>query len=321
LQNDSELDLIARQFRENPSVRAKSSIRLVTEVLGPSDWLAGPGDDAAVVATGDVCLLVAGEAIFPPFVATDPHGAGIAAVLTNMNDVAAMGGRPLAIVDTIVGPEPVARQALEGMREAAALYGVPIVGGHLSVRPGPPSLSAFALGRAERPLSARHAAPGQALLLAVCLEGTMRDDFPFFSAVGRRGPRMRDDLELLPVAAEAGLCVAAKDVSMAGLLGSLAMLLEPNKVGCTVELELVPRPDGVSLPRWLPAFPSYGFLLCSAPERAVDCRRLFQDAGLACEIVGTIDESGKLRARLGGRETLIVDMATEAVTGLLGPDA
>src|SRR5207244_6204445 len=143
---DPELDLITRQFRENPSLLAKASIHLVTDVLGPSDWLAGPGDDAAVVRSGDGTLLAAGEAIFPPFVAADPHGAGVAAVLTNVNDIAAMGGRTLAIVDTIVGPEPVARQALEGMREAAALYGVPIVGGHLTIRPGPPALSAFAVG-------------------------------------------------------------------------------------------------------------------------------------------------------------------------------
>ena len=132
---------------------------------------------------------------------------------------------------------------------------------------------------------------------------------------------MRDDVELLPQAAEAGVCVAAKDVSMAGLLGSLAMLLEPNRVGCAVDLELLPRPDGVPLARWLLAFPSYGFLLCSAAGLALDCRRLFQNAGLACEIVGTIDESGQLRARLHGREALLLDTATEPVTGLMRPDA
>jgi uncharacterized protein len=321
LHHDADLDLIVRQFRENPSVRAKSSIGLVTEVLGASDWLSGPGDDAAILPETEGCVLVAGEAIFPPFVAADPHGAGVAAVLTNVNDIAAMGGRPLAIVDTIVGPELVARRALEGMREASALYGVPIVGGHLSVREGPPALSAFVLGRAKRPLSARLAEPDQAVLLAACLDGEMRDDFPFFSALRRRGPRMRDDLALLAEAAEAGLCVAAKDVSMAGLLGSLAMLLEANRVGCAVELGQVPRPDGISMARWLQAFPSYAFLLCSAPDRAGDCRNLFQSAGLACEAIGVLDGSGRLRARLDGREVTLLDLETEPVTGLQRPRA
>ena len=334
MQGETELDLIVRQFNENPSVRGKASIGLISEVLGPSDWLGGPGDDAAILSGhhptepgggrpggtySEGCLLVAGEAIFPPFVAADPHGAGVAAVLTNVNDIAAMGGRPLAIVDTIVGPRELARQALEGMGEAASLYGVPIVGGHLSVRDGPPALSAFILGRAVRPLTARRAASGQALLLAACLDGDMREDFPFFSAIERRGARMRDDVALLPVAAEAGVCVAAKDVSMAGLLGSLAMLLEPNHLGCAVELESVPCPGGVALSRWLQAFPSYGFLLCSTPGRAEECRRLFESGGLTCRRIGTLDGSGRLRARLNGREALLLDLAASPVTGLARP--
>lgn len=334
MQGETELDLIVRQFTENPSVRGKASIGLISDVLGPSDWLAGPGDDAAILIApdpaepggrrpggtySDSCLLVAGEAIFPPFVAADPHGAGVAAVLTNVNDIAAMGGRPLAIVDTLIGPRELAREALEGMREAASLYGVPIVGGHLSVRDGPPALSAFILGRALRPLSARRAAPGQALLLAACLDGDMREDFPFFSAIERRGARMRDDVALLPAAAETGVCVAAKDVSMAGLLGSLAMLLEPNQLGCAVELEWVPCPGGVGLSRWLQAFPSYSFLLCSTPERADECRRLFEAGGLTCRPIGRLDDSGRLRARLNGREALLLDLASNSVTGLSRP--
>ena len=330
MQGDEELDLIVRQFQDNPSVRGKASLGLISEVLGPSDWLSGPGDDAAILgdfrpaepagSRPESYLLVAGEAIFPPFVAADPRGAGVAAVLTNVNDVAAMGGRPVAIVDTIVGPRELAHQALEGMRDAAELYGVPIVGGHLSVREGPAALSAFILGRAVRPLSAREAAPGQTLMLAACLDGEMRDDFPFFSAIARRGARMRDDLALLPESAETGACVAAKDVSMAGLLGSLAMLLEPNHLGCAVELERVPRPRGVALSRWLEAFPSYGFLLCSLPDRVGDCRRLFESAGLACQPIGTLDASGRLRVRLNGREALLLDLVSEPVTGLTRSD-
>ena len=52
----------------------------------------GPGDDGAVVEIlGGRSVVVCGEAIHPPFVAADPHGAGMAAVLANVNDLAAMG--------------------------------------------------------------------------------------------------------------------------------------------------------------------------------------------------------------------------------------
>ena len=54
----------------------------------------------------------------------------------------------------------------------------------------------------------------------------MRTDFPFFRSFDERGSRLAGDVRVLAAVASSGACVAAKDVSMAGLVGSLAMLLE-----------------------------------------------------------------------------------------------
>ena len=310
------LDEIVRGYRGHPGLRAKRPLRIVREVLGPSDAVAGPGDDAAALPDGDGHLLLAGEAMWPPFVETDPYGAGTAAVVANVNDVAAMGGRPLAIVDTLVGPEGAARRALEGLRFAADLYGVPVVGGHLTVTEGPPSLSAFVAGRARALLSATRAAPGQVLLLACCLEGRMREDFPFFSSLRERSEGLRDDVAMLPEVAEGGLVEAAKDVSMAGFLGSLAMLLEPTRRGATVDLEALPRPEGVAIESWVEAFPTFGFWLTARPAAAEACRDAFLSRGLACEVVGELDDTGVLRARVAGEVGEIADLARERPTGL-----
>jgi len=70
-------------------------------------------------------------------------------VLANVNDLAAMGARPLAIVDTVTGPRDVTRQVLEGLKWASNAYDVPVVGGHLTETQDPPTLSAFGLGAAE----------------------------------------------------------------------------------------------------------------------------------------------------------------------------
>src|SRR3989440_11049973 len=158
---------IAAAVRRLPGLRAKAPIALVADVLGGSDWEGGPGDDGAVVVSGGETVIVGGEAMLPAFVQADPFAAGVAAMLTNVNDLAAMGAEPLALVDTIVASEPVARRALEGLRRASELYRVPVVGGHLTISDGPPALSAFGLGRATpgRGLSVRNAAPGQSLLL------------------------------------------------------------------------------------------------------------------------------------------------------------
>src|SRR5215469_9204152 len=159
----ADLHCLIERIRTSPGVRGKSAIGMVSEIFQTTDWLAGPGDDGAVVHDGGLSLVVGGEAILPSFVAADPHGAGIAAVITNVNDLAAMGAWPLALVDTATGPRPVIERVLEGMHWASRLYQIPVVGGHLTITAGPPALSAFGLGRADRPLAARAAEPGQSL--------------------------------------------------------------------------------------------------------------------------------------------------------------
>jgi uncharacterized protein len=316
---DSTLDEVVAAFRNSAALRSKASIGLVSEVFGATDWVSGPGDDTAVVSCGPESVLFAGEAIWPPFVEADPFGAGVAAVVANVNDVAAMGGRALALVDQVVAREPVARKVLEGIRFAAGIYGVPVVGGHLSIWDGSPSVSASIAGRVQRPLSSSNVAPGQICLVAFCLEGRVRSDFPFLSSIRERAGQLAGDIDLLPSLAEDGLVESAKDVSMAGTLGSLAMLLEPTGCGALVDLERVPVPEGLPLAAWVSFFPTYGFLMTSLPANAEAVRARFRERGLACEAIGAVDGSGRLRARLAGEESELLDLNTQTVTGLNPP--
>src|SRR5581483_7624738 len=171
------VDDIAAAVRAHRGLQAKGPIAVVADVLGGTDWQEGPGDDGAVIevagqpgAPAGATVVVGGEAMLPAFVAADPFAAGVAAMLTNVNDLAAMGAEPLALVDTVVASEAVARRVLEGLRHASELYDVPVVGGHLTIHDGPPALSAFGLGRAApgAALSVRRSAPGQRLILAGC---------------------------------------------------------------------------------------------------------------------------------------------------------
>jgi hypothetical protein len=215
-----------------------------------------------------------------------------------------------------VADEDVARAALEGMRHAAGLYDVPVVGGHLTRHDGPPSISAFGLGRARNVLSVRHAAAGQHLLLACVTEGAMRSDFAFFGSFDERGGRLAGDVRTLATVADDGSCVAAKDVSMAGMVGSLAMLLECRRLGVTVDLDAVPVPTGVALSEWLVAFPCFAFLLCAPPGREDDCARPFLDRGIRADVIGTLDGTGEVAVSSGGRREVVVDLTREGVTGL-----
>ncbi|MDD7938297.1 AIR synthase related protein [Actinomycetospora lutea] len=315
-----DLHALARRVATHPGTRGKAAIGLVSEVFGGADWLRGPGDDGAVVETGGGRVVACGEALWPPFVARDPWGAGFAAVLTNVNDVAAMGAEPLGIVNTVSASEGHARAALEGMRHACALFDVPVLGGHLTSHDGEPSISAFALGAVDQPLSVTRVAPGQGLVVAAALDGTMRPDFPFFPAFEQRGGRCAGDVRVLAALARRGAAVAAKDVSMAGLVGSLAMLLEWGTFGVEVDLDAVPTPAGVDLGDWLTCFPSFCFLLCVPPGREADAVGPFRARGLEAAVVGRIDETGRVRLRRGDEVADAFDLTREGVTRLTRDD-
>ena len=311
------LDELVQRLRCLPGVRAKADIGMVAEVFGPGDWRFGPGDDGAVVGDGAQQVVAGGEAILPAFVSRDPYGAGIAAVLANVNDLAAMGARPLALVDTFVGPRDIAREALRGMRWAGELYEVPIVGGHLTIGDHAPSLSAFGIGRvdvAERVLSADRVRAGQTLVLGCCLQGTMRSDFLFFRSFDERGERLSGDVRLLADLAASGVVQAAKDVSMAGIVGSIGMLLEANRLGITIDLDTVPVPDGVELGDWLSCFPCYAFLVATQQPSA--CVAAFTDRGLTAGPLGIIDQTGLVRLCRGSAGATVFDLASEGVTNL-----
>ncbi|MGW8322155.1 MAG: AIR synthase related protein, partial [Thermodesulfobacteriota bacterium] len=61
----------------------------------------------------------------------DPVRAGRAAVLVNVNDIYAMGGRPLALVNVLAGVDERQIESLsQGIREECRRLQVPMVGGH-----------------------------------------------------------------------------------------------------------------------------------------------------------------------------------------------
>ena len=305
--------VLAAAVRESRAMAAKRHLRLVRR-LGP----VGDGDDGALIAHGEEWIVLCGEAILPSLVAADPRAAGAAAVVTNVSDVRAMGGRPLAILDMLVSPDEAhAELVLDGLAWAADLLGVEVVGGHLTLGPAP-ALSATCTGLARRPLRAAAARPGDVLLGAFALEGRyMGDETDFFSSLYDRDPeRLRADGEALVEVAEAGLCHAARDVSMPGPAGSLLQLLEGAGCAATLDVDRLPRPAGVSAERWLRTFPSFGFLLAAAPERAEAACDAFRRRGLACEPCGTFDAGRALTLASGSSTATVWDLAREPFTSL-----
>jgi len=319
----ADLPVLAALVRVTPGLRAKHDLDLLDRLAGGREVReAFDGDDAAAIPQGDGFLLVCAEAISPALLEGDPFAAGAAAVATNVADIRAMGGRPLALVDTLVSSDRAhAERVLDGLAWAADLLGVPVVGGHLTIADGAAALSAACTGTARALLRAPDARPGDALLAAFCLDGRWRNApaIPIFTSLRDRPPeRLRDDGEALVEVAEAGLCHAARDVSMPGVAGSLLQMLETAGCGATLDVGALPRPPGADLERWLLTFPSFGFLLAARPDRAGEACGPFLRRGLACAPCGAFDDTGTLRLVDGPREALVWDLTANPLTGLAG---
>ncbi|KQT19454.1 hypothetical protein ASG40_00985 [Methylobacterium sp. Leaf399] len=316
---------IARGIREGRGVAHKRDIDAVVARLGLGDRDAAVplGDDCAAIRDGDGFLLLAIEGFLDGFVAADPYFAGFCGVMVNVSDIAAMGGRPIAVVDALWSRDrPQAEPILAGLRAGAETYGVPVVGGHTNARAGAEHLAVAILGRAERLLTSFAARPGDLLVAAIDLRGRFREPHPYWDAATGAPPgRLRADVGLLAQIAEDGLAEAGKDISMAGVVGTALMLLECSGVGAAIVLDRIPRPPDVPLARWLTAFPSYGYLLSVAPDRLGAVLDRFTARGIAASAIGTVDASRVVRIVAGEEEAVVWDFAGSPLIGCGGMSA
>jgi hypothetical protein len=323
------LETLVRELRGRAELDLKRDIQLAAKTFGrgvKSAWFpsARPilnGDDAAALPDGDGFVLFAAEGMRSEFLAADPWFCGFCSVMVNLNDIAAMGGRPWAITDVLFMGSGENERVLEGMVAASEAFGVPIVGGHTSRVGGASFLAVSVLGRAKTLISGHAARPGQTLLVATDLRGTFRGLGGNFNAASTATPeQLRRQLALLPELAEAGLVSAGKDISMAGVCGSLLMMLETSNVGACLELTRLPAPPNVEQFRWLNAFPSFGFVLSVDPRNATEVCTRFEASGVACAQVGEVTSELRLELAVGKERALYWDLA-EPLTGFGVPHA
>ncbi|HSY22196.1 MAG TPA: sll0787 family AIR synthase-like protein [Polyangiaceae bacterium] len=321
----ASFEALVVQLRARAELGYKQDIQLAAKAFGRetrSAWFPGGGpvvngdDTAALADEHGEYVLFAAEGMRGELVAADPWFAGFCSVLTNVNDIAAMGGRPWAVVDVLFLGTGENERVLQGMTAASQALGVPVVGGHTTRVSGASMLAVSVVGRASRLIPSAGARPGHVLLAAISLQGSFRGQGGNFNAAtAAPSHTLRAQLAVLPELAETGLVAAGKDVSMAGLCGTLLMMLEQSGAGAELDLARIPAPSGVDPLRWLTAFPSYGFLLATTPQDAPSVCARFDAVGVACAPVGRVDDSKVLSLTYEGKHEVYWDLERAALTG------
>lgn len=314
---------LAEKLRQSLGILHKQDIQAVSRrlnaLLPPFPRSPTPllGDDCAAIPDRDGYLLLAAEGMMPFLVESEPWFAGWCAVMVNVSDIYAMGGRPIAVVDTLWSRSAeLSQPLLAGMQAAAQAYDVPIVGGHTNCHSPYDALSVAILGRATRLITSFNARPGDCLLMAIDPNGKLHPHYPFWNAATDAPPqRLRNSLALLPKLAELGICDAGKDISMGGIIGTLLMLLETSGCGALLDLDAISCPADCALEKWLVCFPSYGFLLSVRPEHVESVKTQFHQQDLQCETIGQVQLTPELTLQSGSESMTFWNLANQPLTG------
>lgn len=307
-----DLTPLVTRIRTAPGVRAKLELDAVAEIIG------GDGDDAGLIPIVDQWAgAVSTHRVLASDIAADPRRAAHRGVVSALANVAASGARAMALVSSPAGSVDVVRRMLEGVRDAASAFDVPIVGGD-TVVDDDPALTVVAVGWTSRPLSCMNVRPGDDLVMVtspdavVCRPaggGIVLDHLD-----GARAERAAADLDLIPSLSDIGAAWAARDISSAGAMGTVIQLLESaGGYGADIDVDALPVSAGMSLDDYVTAAQTFGFVLAGDPERI---RAEVDAVGLTFRALGRVDASGVVRLRRGDAEVPVWDLTRERLTGL-----
>jgi thiamine-monophosphate kinase len=150
-----------------------SLLSLIPQTLAPLQRARlGIGDDAAVLDDGRLfCSDCMVEGIHFDLALMPLQDVGYKAVAACLSDIAAMGGRPIAVTITLALPKDKANERsiksiYQGIAKLQQHIAFDVVGGDLSKSPGPIFIDVAAIGHADRPVARSGAKAGDVLAVS-----------------------------------------------------------------------------------------------------------------------------------------------------------
>ncbi len=324
-----QLQKIISEIRNFEGVTRKKPIADLIDVFESvrseySNSVVDFGDDSAVIDIGgDDYVLFAADGIWGRLIQASSWWAGYSSVLVNVNDIAAMGGRPVAMVNVLSSNDTdTCREILRGIRDGIAKFGVPMVGGHLHPDTPYTSLSVAIIGTVKKGCEIRSgtARAGDSIIAAVDMDGRIGPNSPYsFDSTTMKEPQaVRAKYRVMQALGEKGLVTAGKDISNPGVIGTLGMLIETSGKGARIDLAKIPSPEGIDFIQWLKVHPATGFIVTCKPENASAVIREFEGAGYTAANTGIIENGSKLDICFDNACETVFDFKRDVVTGISG---
>jgi len=325
--NSCSTETIAKAVREYAGVTRKHAIGQIINSLWIDDpeVIASFGEDAALIKNNDDGLLFAADGIWSKLMEADPYWAGFCAVLVNVHDIAAMGGKPLAMVDILsIQNKEICHEVVRGMADASKKFLVPIVGGHLHPDSDFSAIDVAIMGivKIDEAIFSHTASAGDRVVAALDLEGRVHPSciLNWDSVTLRTDKEVRAQIGVMQTLGRRKLVTAGKDISNPGVIGTLGMLREVSEKGAVLELDRIPRPDlgklGITFEHWVRMYPGMGFILTVKGENVDEVCRLFADVGMSAADIGYVDDSRHLKVNYEENQSLVFNLEEVGIMGL-----
>lgn len=313
-----ELADLVKSLQDFEGVSRKKSIESITNKLKEVYNVSGEtlldfGDDASAIDLGDGnIVLFAADGIWGKLMDADPYWAGYCSVLVNVNDIAAMGAKPIAMVNILsINNENIANGLIDGIKDGCKKFNVPMVGGHLHPDTEYNALDVAIVGIAKKDkiITSFGANVGDKIIVAIDLDGRQHPSFNlnWDTTYFKDEKLVQDQLIAMKEIAEKDLVTGGKDISNPGTLGTLEMLLESSGVGGRVELNKIPRNEDVNWEEWLKSYPGAGFVLTAKEKNTEELINLLDEVSITASIVGEVISEKKLYLLSETEEMVLFD--------------
>ena len=314
----------------HPTIASKRWVWQQYDHMVMSGCTVEPGSDAGVVRLSiagiDKYLAIANDCN-NRFCFLDPYKGAQIAFAECMRNLACSGARALAVTDNLNFANPnkpeayhMLKECVKGLADACSFFDVPVVGGNVSlynehgqgaIDPTPVVSMVGLIDDAKQVTRSFVTQAGQSILLIGGLPHELGGSYYLQTQFGKKEGRVPEidlsaekkvqDFLLAHISNESVL--AAHDVSEGGLLVALAEMLF-GETGLGFSLSFDSHGPSGRLDSLLFGESQGRVLLAVSAERQENVLLAAEESGLAAQVLGSADESGRLKISMAGEEIL-----------------
>ncbi len=315
------LEKIASSIRENKNIIEKREIDPFVQLIQSKSYksdrvFSDIGEDSASILDNENLILITTDRIKTEYVLKNPFGAGFSSILVGIDDIYCCGGTPLA-ASLIVSfkNKQIGEKIIEGAMEGSQKFRVPIVRGHTNLNSNYDELSSTMIGEIKKSLylSAKNAQINDDIILAVDFSGKIPDVSKYYwdTVTFKQSNEVLLRRKSMNIIAQQQLANSAKDISNAGIFGTILQLIKYSNVGAIIYINKIKIPPllvrkGYDLETYTQMYLTTSYILSAPEDKSDEVLKIFDKHNMNATVIGKIIKEEFLLKISNGKDSLDV---------------